>query len=79
MSKQQMVSFEQAMRMFTPFAAVPQGRPEEAPKSTPDTKAETTPETSSPDDRQDTLDLLREQVDRLQSQLDALSSGKTKR
>ena len=67
MNKQNVALFEKAMHMFSPFGGdTPQGG-----KQNPETAAATAPEGETADPA--TLDHLKQQVDRLQRQLEALT------
>jgi polyhydroxyalkanoate synthesis repressor PhaR len=65
MSKQNLALFESAMKMFAPFG--------EAPAE--NSGAPATPRTAQPPRDEDTLAALKQQVDLLQKQLEAISQG----
>jgi polyhydroxyalkanoate synthesis repressor PhaR len=77
MSKQNMVLFESAMKMFTPFDAKPQAPAEKTGKHEPGAAKGAPGAPGAPAD-QETLVQLKQQVDLLQKQLETLAESKKK-
>ena len=78
--KQNVAMFEEAMKMFTPF--IPGGpgtegnkKPGGTPRGTPGGTKDNAKKTSDPKDDADQLDDLRNQLEKMQRQIDELSGG----
>jgi polyhydroxyalkanoate synthesis regulator protein len=74
--KQNVAMFEEAMKMFTPFIpGGPGAEGNEKPGGTPGETKDNAKKTGGPKDDADQLDDLRNQLEKMQRQIDELSGG----